>query len=42
MPLTQLSVDDGPHNSDGLLLHGSGRNDTCLLSITELEHLGIQ
>jgi hypothetical protein len=22
MPLTQLAVDDGPHNSDGLLLHG--------------------
>jgi hypothetical protein len=22
MPLTQLSVDEGPHNSDGLLLHG--------------------
>jgi hypothetical protein len=24
MPLTQLSVDDGPNNSDGLLLHGRG------------------
>ena len=22
MQLTQFSVDDGPHNSDGLLLHG--------------------
>ena len=22
MPLTQLAVDEGPHNSDGLLLHG--------------------
>ena len=22
MPLTQLIVDEGPHNSDGLLLHG--------------------
>jgi hypothetical protein len=22
MPLTQFAVDDGPHNSDGLLLHG--------------------
>jgi hypothetical protein len=22
MPLTQLAVDQGPHNSDGLLLHG--------------------
>ena len=22
MPLTGLTVDDGPHNSDGLLLHG--------------------
>lgn len=22
MPLTQLSVDEGPHSSDGLLLHG--------------------
>src|SRR5258707_1701874 len=22
MPLAQLAVDEGPHNSDGLLLHG--------------------
>jgi hypothetical protein len=22
MPLTHLAIDDGPHNSDGLLLHG--------------------
>jgi len=22
MPLTQLAIDDGPHNSDGLLSHG--------------------
>jgi hypothetical protein len=27
MPLTQLAVDEGPHNSDGLLLHG--RDETA-------------
>lgn len=27
MPLTQFSVDEGPHNSDGMLLHG--RDETA-------------
>ena len=27
MPLTQLSVDEGPHNRDGLVLHG--RDETA-------------
>jgi hypothetical protein len=27
MPLTQLAVDEGPHSSDGLLLHG--RDETA-------------
>jgi hypothetical protein len=27
MPLTQLSVDEGPHNRDGLVLHG--RSETA-------------